>query len=277
MDRMIKAAAYIGVCLCVGTAITGCNIDNAWSQENRPNTPLLVRETNDGGVDISLVDTREVDLVEAVLAHRSAYEENLAALGSYYSNKGYASKAEWAEFELKGLKRVQSFRYLMDSEVPSAQLSPVERIPAADALYEQAIGKMTTGGHGMPALYREGDMIEAAKLFRQVIERYPSSDKIDDAAFFLGEIHKEYLKGQEQIAVNWYERAWTWDPATPYPARFQAAVVYDYRLHDRRRALELYQSVVERETDIQSNVRWASRRIHELTTDKRREKEAGTR
>ncbi len=277
MDRMIKAVACVGVCLCVGTATTGCNLDNGWSQGDRPDTAQLVRETSDGGVDISLVDTQEVDLVEAVLAHRTAYENNLIALGNYYTTKGYASKAEWARFELKGLKRVQAFRYLMDSEIPSAQLSPTEHIPAADALYEQAIGKMTTGGHGMPALYREGEMIEAAKLLRQVIENHPTSDKIDDAAFFLGEIHKEYLKGQEQIAVNWYERAWTWDPETPYPARFQAAVVYDYRLHDRLRALELYQSVVERETDIQTNVRWASRRIHELTTDTRRQQEGGTR
>lgn len=277
MDRMIKAAGCVGMCLCLGTAVTGCNIEGARSVYNGPNTAQLIRETSDGGVDISLVDTREVDLVEAVLAHRSAYEQNLGALQNYYSTKGYAAKAEWAAFELNGLRRVQAFRYLMDSEIPSASLRPVERIPAADALYEQAIGQMSTGGHGVPALYREGNMIEAAKLFREVIERHPTSDKIADAAFFLGEIHKEYLKGQEQIAVNWYERAWTWDPATLHPARFQAAVVYDYRLHDRDRALELYQSVVEHETDIKSNVRWASRRIHELTTDKRRQDESGTR
>ena len=40
-------------------------------------------------------------------------------------------------------------------------------------------------------------------------------------------------------------------------------------LHDRDRALELYQAVVREETDIKSNVRFATRRIHELTTDTR--------
>ncbi|MFQ5592384.1 MAG: hypothetical protein ACE5HE_14585, partial [Phycisphaerae bacterium] len=76
---------------------------------------------------------------------------------------------------------------------------------------------------------------------------------------------KEYLPGQEPIAVKWYERAWTWNPETPLAPRFQAAVVYDYRLHDRDRALELYHGVVNHETTHKTNVRFASRRIHELT------------
>ncbi len=81
-----------------------------------------------------------------------------------------------------------------------------------------------------------------------------------------GEIHKEYLPGQEELAVKWYERAWTWDPRTPHTARFQAAVVFDYRLHDRDRALELYKSVVRDESHDRSNLRFATRRIRELTS-----------
>ena len=110
-------------------------------------------------------------------------------------------------------------------------------------------------------------MIEAAGVFRELIETYPNSDKIDDAAFWLGEIHKEYLKDQEQIAVQWYERSFAWDPATPHSARFQAAVVYDYRLHDRDRALELYRLVLAEETSKRSNVDFATRRIEQLTKE----------
>ncbi len=124
-------------------------------------------------------------------------------------------------------------------------------------------------------MYRRNLMIRAARVFRELIERYPTSDKIDDAAFFCGEIHKEYLPGQEALAVRWYERAWTWNPDTSHPARFQAAVVYDYRLHDRDRALEVYQSVVKQETSHKSNVRFAMRRIHELTEARRSAKANG--
>lgn len=127
---------------------------------------------------------------------------------------------------------------------------------------------MRKGGHGgLPALYREGPMVEAVGVFRELIEQHPGSDKIDDAAFMLGEIHKEYLKNQELIAVQWYERSFTWDPATPHPARFQAAVVYDYRLHDRDRALELYRRVLQEETSRRSNVDFATRRIEQLTKE----------
>ena len=98
-----------------------------------------------------------------------------------------------------------------------------------------------------------------------MISKYPSSDKIDDAAFYCGEIYKEYFKDQEEIALKWYERTWTWDPQTPHPARFQAAVVCDYRLRDRDRALELYQAVLTEEPNDKSNLRFATRRIRKLT------------
>ena len=108
-------------------------------------------------------------------------------------------------------------------------------------------------------------MIEAAKLFRELIERYPNSDKIDDAAFYCGEIHKDYLPGQDEIAVRWYERVWTWNPETEHPARFQAASIYDYRLRDRVRALELYQAAIDHESQHEGNAGTASRRMRELT------------
>jgi tetratricopeptide (TPR) repeat protein len=156
----------------------------------------------------------------------------------------------------------------MDAEIPAQRLRPTDSVPQADAMFDQGLKLMRKGGHGgLPALYREKPMIEAVAVFRELIEKYPSSDKIDDSAFWLGEIHKEYLKDQEQIAVQWYERAIEWDPATPHSARFQAAVVYDYRLHDRDRALELYRQVLAQETSKRSNVDFATRRIGQLTKE----------
>ena len=90
------------------------------------------------------------------------------------------------------------------------------------------------------------------------------TDKIDDAAFFAGEIYKEYFNDNLR-AVQYYQRCWEWNPQTDHPARFQAAVVYDYRLHDRDRALELYQQVLEHEQSNRSNVRWSVDRIKQLT------------
>jgi len=248
--------------------LTGCSTLHpiaAVQAEQRMTAPRPSASDDEANVDISTVGLEEVDLVEAVVAHREQYRRSLTQLHQYYSDHGYATKQGWAAYELDGLSRVKPFRYLMDAEVPAEKLEATDSISEADELYEQGVEMMKRGGHGVPGLYREDRMIQAAEIFRDMIRRYPTSDKIDDAAFLCGEIHKDYLPGQELIAVKWYERCWTWDPATPYPAKFQAAVVFDYRLHDRDAALELYHDVVNEKIGSASNVRHALRRIEDLT------------
>ena len=261
--KQVWITALMGTVL---AGASGCNVDARWGVAREPRTPrATARPDAGGGVDIAIADAREVDLVEALLSHRRDYDHSLRRLHAFYMERGYARKADWAAFERKGFRNIKQFRYLLDAEVASDALRAAESKPEADSLFAQAQELMRRGGHGVPALYREDRMVQAANRFRDLIEQHPSSDKIDDAAFFLGEIHKEYLPNQEEIAVTWYERAWTWNPQTPHPASFQAAVVYDYRLHDRDRALELYRNVATDELATSANARSAARRIEELT------------
>jgi len=258
-----------------GSLLSACNVDGLWDKRPPRNAPTT-SATDPGRVDLTrhkldleMVPGREVDLVETVLTHRALYHQSLERLRDYYAQHGEATKLKWAEFELKGARKVQPFRYLLDAEIAADSLRPTESIPEADAMYNRGLELMKEGGHGMPVFYRQDLMLQAAGVFREMVEKYPSSDKIDDAAFMLGEIHREYLPGQEAIAVKWYERAWTWDPHTPHPARYEAAIVFDYRLHDRDRALELYQAIMREETGDSSNSRFATRRISELTSSDR--------
>ena len=279
--KAIERISLTGFAVCLCSVLAGCNV-GGFLVDNQPPAGSVILTADTGRdpaepIDIAVADMREVDLVETLATHRTTYRRTLEQLRAYYKQKGYAHKEKWAAFELKGLNSVKAFRYMEDAEIPSAALRPEASIEEADALYEKGLELMKKGGHGVPALYREDVMVEAAQVFRHLIEKYPNSDKIDDAAFMCGEIHKEYMPDQELLAVKWYERAWTWDPNTPHPARFQAAVVYDYRLHDRDRALELYQGVVKRETTITGNVRFATRRIHELTADNRSTRAASRR
>lgn len=253
---------------------SGCNTDRLHARQAPKGAPVEPAypnygPTSDAATGLHVVNDQEVDLVESVISNRNAYDQSLNRLQQFYASRGYAEKETWVRYEQDAFRNVKKFRYLMGSEVPSAALKPESSIPAADALYDRGRQLMRDGGHGVPILYREDLMVQASDVFRELIEKYPNSDKIDDAAFLLGEIHKEYLKEQESIAVTWYERAWTWDPNTPHPARFNAAVVYDYRLHNRDRALELYRAVTEVETDNRSNVRFANRRINELIDEGR--------
>jgi len=243
-------------------ALCGCKTDALFRGEPAPPGSLIDRQA---AKPIDEPDAHEVDIVESMIANRQQYHHALAALRDFYAGHNNEAKRRQVDFELAGLEKTQTFQYLLDAEIPPASLRPSEQIEAADRLYIHASNLLRRGGHGLLVLYREELMIKALKAFKSLIETYPTSDKIDDAAFYCGEIHKEYFRGQELIAVRWYERAWQWDPETPHPARFQAAVVYDYRLHDRARALELYHAVIERETMKITNVRFATRRINELT------------
>jgi tetratricopeptide (TPR) repeat protein len=215
--------------------------------------------------DIQVTDAREVDIVEAVLTHRAMYHKSLTALNEYYRERGYHNKRQWAEAELADLNRVKPYKYILSAEIPDSSLRPRDSIDEADRMYERGLVLMKEGGHGVPVFFRQDKMREALVVFTDLISKYPSSDKIDDAAYQCGVIHKEYFKDDEQIAVQWYERACEWDPNTPHAARFGAAVVYDYRLHDRDKALELYHRVLEEEAQFESNAMFASRRIHELS------------
>lgn len=276
-----KQAGKLGLALgCVGLMIgdAGCRTDGL-HRRRVPNGPVLMAPSHPPRIgssreslDTVIADAQEVDFVEAVLANRAKYHRSLEQLRSYYETRGYSTKQHWAAFELEGLRSVKAFRYLTDSEIAPETLRPMQSIKEADALYDQGVDLMRRGGYGVPGLYRRELMIQAADVFGDLVERYPDSDKIDDAAFMNGEIHKEYFSDQEPIAVKWYERAWTWNPKTPHPARFQAAVVYDFRLHDRDRALELYQQVLTEETKNKSNVHFATRRIRQLTQGRNTER-----
>jgi tetratricopeptide (TPR) repeat protein len=94
---------------------------------------------------------------------------------------------------------------------------------------------------------------------------------VDDCAFYCGEIYKEYLREDDpdnELAIRYYKWASALDPQTPHAARFQCAVVYDFRRHDRIRALELYNQVLRVEEDANmSNMRFAASRIRQLTDD----------
>jgi len=265
MTRGIFRSLFVGSLL----VITGCKTDALYQRGKSPPGPVTNLNAPAGVKvpDIHVVDAKEIDLVEAVLTHRALYGRYLHLLHEYYRENGNETKRRWAAHELEDIDRIKPYRYIIEAEIPPEDLRPTDSVALADQIYDRAMKLMKEGGHSVPIFYREQKMKEALAMLKELIENYPTSDKIDDAAFFCGEIHKEYFKDEETLAVKWYERAMTWNPKTPHPVRFQAAVVYDYRLHDRKRALELYQSVLHDETDDQSNLNFATARIAQLTRD----------
>ncbi len=104
---------------------------------------------------------------------------------------------------------------------------------------------------------------QALGLYNELIQQYPSSDKIDDAAYKAGRIY-DYLKNYELAAV-YYQRAFQWNEATTYPARYRAAWVMDQKLRMHKEALVLYQLAIVKESRYSDNVEFAKERVAALS------------
>jgi len=201
----------------------------------------------------------EVDLVEQMAAHRSAYRAELAKLVDYYTTSGDATKLRWSQRELASLVQ---YRYLMPAELVKAGLTAADSIETADALFEEAM-QIYKEAKKLIVIADEDKLRAALRKFDELITGYPSSDKIDDAAYRAGQIY-EHFKDYE-IAAVYYQRAIQWDENTPYPARFKAAYVMDRFLHMRKEALALYQLACEKESRYVGNAEFAKKRILQIT------------
>jgi len=216
-----------------------------------------------------------VDEVESMLASRAAYIEHLVSVERAYLQIGDTEKANWARRQREQTERVEVYPYLREgTSEQHYTVAPRESIPAADELYLEAMTLYDTF-EGVPFVgftkLNHEDCRKAVNMYKRILRDYPSSDKVDDAAYYAGVIYKEFLREDDpdnELALRYFKWALRLDPKTPHPARFDAAVVYDHRLHEYDRAIELYHQVLEtEEAGIQSNQRYAATRIEQLTDD----------
>ena len=213
-------------------------------------------------------DSRESMLVERVVATRAIYLTAAQLVAQHYAQHGPKDNAKASDSVVKRFDHIHTYLYLAEAEFPSWDLRPLDPIVPANDLYQRAY-TLHEKGKGFLKIFILTDYNKqrnALALFKQVITDYPTSDRIALSAYFIGEIYKEYFH-EDLRAVRWYELAFTWSPNIMQPARFQAATVYDLRLNNPARALDLYERVLVSEHFNQSNVSFAARRINEIRDD----------
>lgn len=213
---------------------------------------------------LRLVNADEVNLVEQVVQQRYAYFDALTQLRDYYRDRNADNKRNRVEARLAKVTPVQAADFISDGVVTEQGLQPLNNIATADEMYTHGLSLMEQGGYGTTHTFDQKLMREALQVFVSMIENYPSSDKIDDAAFCCGEIFRECFNNQEYRAIQWYQRAYTWDPQTPHAARFQVALIYDFRLHDRDKAIKVYSDIIECESVNDTSALFAAKRRQEL-------------
>ncbi len=229
--------ARIATVLTLIVIITSC-IGCGSNSYMRPSGSVISASTYD------LSDVSEIDLVEKLAQDRMAYQASLEILTDYYARTGNSRKLSWSQKELASLTHIPQYNYVQDV-IPGPELKARESLPEATALFLDAeqnqrdSGLIPFGGIIMPYARSTNLLRLALDQYTRLIKRYPTSDKIDDAAFqaaYIQEHFKEY-----DIALTYYQRAYQWDSMTPHPARFRAAYLMDKHLHRKAEALQMYQ------------------------------------
>ncbi len=254
---MIRGIGYLSLSM-VLAVLVGCQNMNREPQVD----PLEIAE----GADLQR--NTEVQLVEQMAMHRNKYEQYLGLLYEFYDRQGNHLKASWVQKEAEYMKMAPRREYLVIAEVAGPDLRARDSIADADVLYEEGLQLMKEGS-GL--FINKKKLYEAIDKFNALITNYPTSDKIDDAAFQIAEIYRRWLASYDR-ALLYYHRVWQWDPQTPLPARFYVAKIYDEVYHDRIKALDYYHQAINLESDYPENVVYAQNRIDAIDKELEREK-----
>ncbi len=207
----------------------------------------------------------EVDLVEQVLSARKQYQKSLANLYELYVKTGDKERAKWVEEELKGFHLLGKPSYRLDvQDVPPPTLEAKENIKDANDLYKQAMDYKGRG-FGTDHLLNQR---RTELLLREILEKYPTSDKIADVAYELGDLYEGKAFKQYGRAAAYFERAFQWRKGSITDARMRAAKLYDKTLNERAKAIELYRDVIAHDTD-DGRIKEAEKRLAELTSIRR--------
>jgi tetratricopeptide (TPR) repeat protein len=235
------------------------------SNSDSPPTNAVQQGNNSGNnPDKKAPTASDVELVERLHAARKEYENSLKALYEHYARVGDRQRLKWAEDELLGYHLLFKPSYNLDvKDVPPPSLRAEQNIPAANELYRAAMAYKDRGFGTEYVLNQR----RAEILLREILEKYPNSDKIADVAYQLGELYESRAFRQYDRAARYFERAYQWIKGGRTDARLRAAIIYDRYLNDRNKAIQLYREHIAHDTD-PDRIRQAERRLAELIGSK---------
>jgi tetratricopeptide (TPR) repeat protein len=191
-----------------------------------------------------------------------AYRQYLESLVAHYKKTGDNMKLKWAEDELSRLNKMPQYNYIIEASLAGPELKAKESINEANYLYDEAY-RLENAAKRLIVVIDENLLRVALDKYNQVIKQYPSSDKIDEAAYRAGGIYEHFK--DYTIALLYYQRAYQWDNNTGNPVRYKAAYILDQYLYRRGEALPLYQQALQNEKLSDNEQKFVQKRIDELT------------
>jgi hypothetical protein len=223
-------------------------------------TPPRAQSPAGSPVTQDAVKPSDLELVEKLHVARREYQKSLETLRLHYLQGGDLERAKWAEEELLEYHRIPKNPFRLELDVPPPTLSGLSNVPEANKLYTRAM-QYKDKGWGTDFIDNQR---RAEILFQELLTRYPQSDKISDTAYQLGDIYENKPYRQYRRSANYFERCFQWNQRTQFDARLRAARLYDLKLNERPRAIELYREVVSHETDAR-RLQEANKRLTDLS------------
>ncbi|MBN1943023.1 MAG: hypothetical protein JW849_06990 [Phycisphaerae bacterium] len=209
-------------------------------------------------------DAKERMLLENVTNAREDYLDALDDLATFYEKKNDDFKARMIQTALARFFAEETYLFLHRVEVPPETLEPCKIIPRANEMYDRALALYEKGARSLPVDFPS--LRQALGTFLRLVRRYPQSTRIASAAYHIGKIYGDFFH-EPYLAVQWYVRAWTWDPYLPFPARYEAAVLCQEKLGEKAKALELFRESLAREAPYEANCKDARERIGKLSEE----------
>jgi hypothetical protein len=204
----------------------------------------------------------DAELVQRVIASRKEYQASLANLYQHYEKTGDRERSKWVEDELKTFHLMTKPSYRLDiSDVPPPTLEAKANVKEANELFIEAM-KYKDKGTGTEYQLNQK---RSELLLREILEKHPTSDKIADVAYQLGELYEGKGFKQYDRAAAYFERAYQWRKGVRSDARLRAAIIYDRNLNERTKAIDLYREQIANDTDVE-RIKYAEKRLADITS-----------
>lgn len=217
-------------------------------------------------VSVNDLESKESKLIKRVEISRENYKKTLSELASFYLSIGNRLISNNVNTELEAFSKVPQALYnsnLNETKTDSPSTKNIKKnIEEANILFFDANSYRKV----LPGTKREYSLNIAAQRYNRIIEKYPDSDKVSDAAYFLAEIYIEPFFSAYEKAASLYVKCYDLDHETDKPALYKAALTYDYKLDNLKEAVNYYKLAIENSPK-QKYQKRARRRLDELKID----------
>jgi RNA polymerase sigma factor (sigma-70 family) len=167
-------------------------------------------------------DDSDLEVVEKLLIARRDHQRALELLRAHYVKSGNQEKAKWAEEEIREFHRANHHAYRLDLDVPPPTLRAAANIHEANKLIARA-KDFKDKGTGIILIDNQR---RAELLLKQLLTQFPTSDKIGEAAYLLGDLYESDAFKHYHRAAVYFERSVQWDPTNKRDAPERAAKLY---------------------------------------------------